>query len=77
MPLLPYTNRLEPVGDAPIWRYLDLRKFRDLPVNCAMVGSSSLLISVRSSNAFATRSICCCTSGFERNLIASSFQKAL
>lgn len=30
MPLLPYANRLEPVEDAAIWRYLDLRKFRDL-----------------------------------------------
>src|SRR5688572_8663753 len=30
MPLLPYVNRLEPVDDAAIWRYLDLRKFRDL-----------------------------------------------
>jgi hypothetical protein len=30
MPLLPYVNRLEPVDDAAIWRYLDLRKLRDL-----------------------------------------------
>lgn len=30
MPLLPYVNRVEPVDDAAIWRYLDLRKFRDL-----------------------------------------------
>lgn len=30
MPLLPYVNRLEPAEDAVIWRYLDLRKFRDL-----------------------------------------------
>jgi hypothetical protein len=33
MPLLPYTNRLEPADDAAIWRYLDLRKFRDLVAN--------------------------------------------
>ena len=30
MPILPYTNRLEPAEEAAIWRYLDLRKFRDL-----------------------------------------------
>lgn len=30
MPLVPYTNRLEPAEDAVIWRYMDLRKFRDL-----------------------------------------------
>ena len=30
MPVVPYTNRLEPAQDAVIWRYIDLRKFRDL-----------------------------------------------
>jgi hypothetical protein len=30
MPVVPYTNRLEPADDAVIWRYMDLRKFRDL-----------------------------------------------
>ena len=30
MPVVPYTNRLEPAEDAVIWRYMDLRKFRDL-----------------------------------------------
>src|SRR4051812_41114792 len=30
MPLAPYVNQLEAADDAVIWRYLDLRKFRDL-----------------------------------------------
>jgi hypothetical protein len=30
MPVIPYANRLEPADDAVIWRYMDLRKFRDL-----------------------------------------------
>ena len=30
MPMVPYTNCLEPAEDAVIWRYIDLRKFRDL-----------------------------------------------
>lgn len=30
MPVLPYSNRLEPANDAAIWRFMDLRKFRDL-----------------------------------------------
>ena len=30
MPVVPYTNRLEPANDAAIWRFMDLRKFRDL-----------------------------------------------
>lgn len=30
MPVLPYSNRLEPAEDAVIWRYMDLRKFCDL-----------------------------------------------
>ena len=30
MPVLPYSNRLEPANDAVIWRFMDLRKFRDL-----------------------------------------------
>ena len=30
MPVLPYTNRVEPAEDTAICRYLDLRKFRDL-----------------------------------------------
>src|SRR5947209_8143961 len=30
MPLVPYVNCLEPAPDAVIWRYMDLRKFRDL-----------------------------------------------
>jgi len=30
MPIKPYSQRLEPAVDAVIWRFLDLRKFRDL-----------------------------------------------
>jgi len=30
MPIMPYVNRLEPSEDAVIWRFVDLRKFRDL-----------------------------------------------
>ena len=30
MPMLPYSNRLEPANDAAVWRFMDLRKFRDL-----------------------------------------------
>ena len=30
MPVIPYSNRLEPANDAAIWRFMDLRKFRDL-----------------------------------------------
>ena len=30
MPVLPYSTRLEPANDAAIWRFTDLRKFRDL-----------------------------------------------
>lgn len=30
MPVLPYSNCLEPAKDAAIWRFMDLRKFRDL-----------------------------------------------
>ncbi len=30
MPLLPYANGLEPPNEAVVWRYMDLRKFRDL-----------------------------------------------
>src|SRR5579872_1353159 len=30
MPVVPYVNCLEPAEDAVIWRYMDLRKFRDL-----------------------------------------------
>src|SRR5712691_1044897 len=30
MPVVPYTNRLEPAEDAVLWRFMDLRKFRDL-----------------------------------------------
>ncbi len=30
MPIVPYANRLEPAEDAVIWRYMNLRKFRDL-----------------------------------------------
>src|ERR1700675_2811233 len=30
MPVVPYTNRLERAEDAVIWRFIDLRKFRDL-----------------------------------------------
>ena len=30
MPIKPYSNRLEPAEDAIIWRFFDLRKFRDL-----------------------------------------------
>ena len=30
MPVLPYSNRWEPAYDAAIWRFMDLRKFRDL-----------------------------------------------
>jgi len=29
MPILPYVNRLEPSEDAVIWRFMDMRKFRD------------------------------------------------
>jgi hypothetical protein len=30
MPIVPYVNRVEPSEDALIWRFMDLRKFRDL-----------------------------------------------
>ena len=30
MPVVPYVNRIEPSEDAVIWRFMDLRKFRDL-----------------------------------------------
>jgi hypothetical protein len=30
MPIVPYVNRVEPSEDAAIWRFMDLRKFRDL-----------------------------------------------
>jgi hypothetical protein len=30
MPIKPYSSRLEPTENAVIWRFLDLRKFRDL-----------------------------------------------
>jgi len=30
MPIVPYVNRVEPNEDAVIWRFMDLRKFRDL-----------------------------------------------
>jgi hypothetical protein len=30
MPIVPYVNRVEPGEDAAIWRFMDLRKFRDL-----------------------------------------------
>ena len=30
MPIVPYVNRVEPSEDAVIWRFMDLRKFRDL-----------------------------------------------
>jgi hypothetical protein len=30
MPILPYVNQAEPGDDAVIWRFMDLRKFRDL-----------------------------------------------
>src|SRR5690348_15085950 len=30
MPVLSYVNRLEPSEEATIWRFMDLRKFRDL-----------------------------------------------
>jgi hypothetical protein len=30
MPIVPYVNRVEPGEDAEIWRFMDLRKFRDL-----------------------------------------------
>src|SRR5213595_1582221 len=30
MPVEPYATRLEPSDDTVIWRYMDLRKFRDL-----------------------------------------------
>ena len=30
MAVAPYSNRLEPAENAVIWRYMDLRKFRDL-----------------------------------------------
>ena len=30
MPVISYTNRLEPAHDAATWRFMDLRKFRDL-----------------------------------------------
>ena len=30
MPILPYVNQVEPGDDAVIWRFMDLRKFRDL-----------------------------------------------
>ena len=30
MPVVPYTSRLEPDEDAVVWRFMDLRKFRDL-----------------------------------------------
>ena len=30
MPMLPYHNQKEPSSDAVLWRFMDLRKFRDL-----------------------------------------------
>lgn len=33
MPVLPYYSQKEPPSDAEIWRFLDLRKFRDLMAN--------------------------------------------
>lgn len=30
MPVKPYHSQIEPAADAVIWRFLDLRKFRDL-----------------------------------------------
>jgi hypothetical protein len=30
MPIVPYLNQIEPGEDAVIWRFIDLRKFRDL-----------------------------------------------
>lgn len=30
MPILPYYSQKEPAADAVIWRFMDLRKFRDL-----------------------------------------------
>lgn len=33
MPVLPYYSQKEPPPDAEIWRFLDLRKFRDLMAN--------------------------------------------
>ncbi len=30
MPIVPHVNRVEPSGDAVIWRFMDLYKFRDL-----------------------------------------------
>jgi hypothetical protein len=30
MPVVPYLNQIEPSEDAVIWRFIDLRKFRDL-----------------------------------------------
>ncbi|MCH8267957.1 MAG: hypothetical protein IH846_10595 [Acidobacteria bacterium] len=36
MPVLPYHTQLEPRGDAVIWRFLDMDKFRDLMANQEM-----------------------------------------
>jgi len=33
MPIVPYINRVEPSDEAMIWRFIDLRKFRDLMAN--------------------------------------------
>ena len=33
MPIVPYVNRVEPSEEAVIWRFMDLRKFRDLMAN--------------------------------------------
>ena len=33
MPVLPYHSQKEPPTEAVIWRFLDLRKFRDLLAN--------------------------------------------
>jgi hypothetical protein len=33
MPILPYFNQVEPSEDAVIWRFMDIRKFRDLMAN--------------------------------------------
>jgi|SRR5580700_1275629 hypothetical protein len=33
MPALPYYSQKEPPSEAVIWRFLDLRKFRDLMAN--------------------------------------------
>jgi hypothetical protein len=30
MPVNPYCSQLEPTNDAVLWRFMDLRKFRDL-----------------------------------------------